>query len=626
MLLCTSLSYSKEYHELLSPDRKVKLELFNKNDSVMFSFSYNGKAVFGKSPLGLEYNNYDLSVNSTFDFIGSKKHSEVWTPVCGKEKSVLDEYVEYVFMVRKNASVGLGYKIIFKLYNDGFGYRFSFDNASDIYINKEITRLNFQRNYTYWSYNHERHPLGPVERDKDYIRTIYTPTVLKFQEDEYLAIHEAAIEHFEPFTINATSTDFSMSFDFKYSGFNGTKETSWRTFIIADRVGGLVESNLIENMNEPCKIKDTSWIRPGKCVWDWRVNGYKSKSDSFEYSLNTISHKRFVDFAEKYNIQYMMVDANWYGDEFSKESNPSESIQGIEIPEFIEYARNKNIGVILYLNDIAAKRYGIEKILKQFAEWGAVGVKYGFMKGSEEEKARYTMEVIKLCAKYKLMVIFHDKMTPLNGENRTWPNLMSKEMVFATADTKYIMYPETPINSILVNMIAGPIDPAYGMFNLNEAHLRDKVRTILLGTVVGELAKFISVYSGWMVLPDAPEEYMRKPELLECIKNIPPCFDEFKVLDAELDEYLVVARKSGEDWFIASLTNREARTVEVDMSFLNAKAKYDAIIYSDDKDSHFIYNKESYAVRNVNAVNSDDKIKIRMAPGGGNVIYLKRIN
>lgn len=608
-----------------SPNKKVVIRLSDNKGEIRFGLKHNNKTIFDNSLIGLEYNKYDLTVNTSINLIDKKSNSETWKPVYGKTEFVRNNYNEYRIEVRKNASISLSYQIQFRIYDDGFGYRYIFDNKSDVNIDRELTMLNFKRNYTHWSYNHEQHPMGPINRKSQQVEKIYPPMVLKFNEESYLAIHEANIEWFEPFSINASNKDYDLSFDFNYSKFKGKQHTSWRAFILSDRVGGLVESNLLVNLNEPCKIEDTSWIKPGKTVWDWRVCGYESKIDGFKYGLNTVSHKRYVDFAAQNNIQFMLVDADWYGHEFSKDSDPTQPIGDVDIVGFIKYAKAKNVDVILYLNDVGANNFGLERVLKQFVEWGAVGVKYGFMRGSEEEKARKTRNVIELCAKYKLMVVFHDKMTPLNGEERTWPNMMSKEMVFATADTKYIMYPETPVNSLLVNMIAGPLDASYGIFDLNTAHNRDKVRTLQLGTVVGELAKIIATYSGWMILPDAPEAYVEKPELLACIRDIPASFDELKVLDAKLDEYVTIARRDNQDWFIASLSNRNARELEIDLSFLPDTIKYEAIIYSDDANSHFVNKKEAYKVLELKNVTNKSKIKATIAPGGGHVVQLKAI-
>ena len=255
---------------------------------------------------------------------------------------------------------------------------------------------------------------------------------------------------------------------------------------------------------------------------------------------------------------------------------------------------------------------------------GAVGVKYGFMQGSWEDKVRHTRKVVELCAKYKLMVDFHDNPVPPSGDMRTWPNLVTKEFCFAQADGKRCYFPETAVSSPFINMLAGPIDYTNGWFDLNSAQSRVHVVVDIPGTVAAEVAKLIVVYSGLMVLPDSPEEYLKKEDLFDCVRKMPAQFEGFQVLDGKIGEFISVARKAGKDWFVGSLTNRDERTIEIDFNFLPKGQNYKATFYEDTNDTHFLNNKESYRIKELE-LNSDSKIKIRMAPGGGNAIYLKKI-
>ena len=185
----------------------------------------------------------------------------------------------------------------------------------------------------------------------------------------------------------------------------------------------------------------------------------------------------------------------------------------------------------------------------------------------------------------------------------------------------YEYFPEKSVTSSFVNMIAGPLDMCNGWFDLNRAHSRVKVFEEIPGTVAAEVAKLIVVYSGWMILPDSPEEYLKKDDLFDCIRKMPPQFDGFKVLDGKIGEFITVARQAGDNWFIGSLTNREPRTLEIDFSFLPQERVYAATVYEDADDSHFLNNKEDYQIRKVN-IDSDTKLTIKLAAGGGCAIYL----
>jgi alpha-glucosidase len=224
------------------------------------------------------------------------------------------------------------------------------------------------------------------------------------------------------------------------------------------------------------------------------------------------------------------------------------------------------------------------------------------------------------------MVNFHDNPIAPSGDRRTYPNLITKEFGHSQADAKKSYFPETAVNQPLINMIAGPLDLCNGWFGLTNAHKEGRPRVFeeIPGTVVAEVAKLITIYTGCAVLPDSPEEYSKKDDLFDLIRKMPAQYDRFKVLDAKLDEFVCIARKSGDDWFIGSLTNRDVRTLSLDLSFLPKNEKYEATICNDADDSHFLTNKESYSI-NKKLVSSENKLSVKLAAGGGNAIFLKRI-
>ncbi|GAA4296802.1 glycoside hydrolase family 97 protein [Aestuariibaculum suncheonense] len=587
---------------------------------------HKGDTLIKPSALGLEVKDTDFTENVSLSGFSEKGFDETWTTINGKQLTVRNYYNEYNIKVEQLHDPQQFYNIIFRVYNDGFAYRYNFPIEAvrdSLLISKEVTDIRFNSDFTYWATNGEHHNLGPVVRSEQKMEAITPPVVMQFGPKRFMAIHEAEIVEFAPFTVNASSDHHSFSFNTSYSKRNIAFKTSWRTFMLGDHAGDLVESDLLVNLNEPCKIDDPSWIKPGKSLWDWRVWGYKTQ-DSYEYGLNTESHKRLIDFAAENSIQYLLIDADWYGEEFNENSDPTSAREGINIEECMEYASAKHVGIILYLNDVGAKRFGLERVLKQFSDWGAIGVKYGFMTGSPEDKVKQTRRVVELCAKHKLMVNFHDYPIPPSGDRRTYPNLVTKEFCHAQADGMRSYFPETAVNQVLINMIAGPIDATNGWFDLNHAHSRVRVFHEIPGTVVAEVAKLITNYSGWMVLPDSPEEYTKKEDLFECVRSMPAQFDSFQVLDAKLDEFVCVARKSGEDWFVGSLTNRDSRSLTMDLSFLSNGKRYEATIYEDAQESHFMNNKEAYNIRK-ERVNSESELTVHLASGGGNAIYFKDI-
>ncbi|MDX1285845.1 MAG: glycoside hydrolase family 97 catalytic domain-containing protein, partial [Draconibacterium sp.] len=323
----------------------------------------------------------------------------------------------------------------------------------------------------------------------------------------------------------------------------------------------------------------------------------------------------------KNNVDFLLMDADWYGPEFSEDSDPTKSNSEIDIEENFSYAKEKGVGILLYLNDVGAKKFGLERVLKQFHEWGAAGVKYGFMTSGGQAKVLQTRKVIELCAKYKLTVNFHDNPIPPSGDERTWPNVITREYCHSQADAKYSYYPETAVSAAFINLLTGPIDMCSGWYGFEGNEVRPKVFRFIPGTVASENAKLVVFAGGLSVMPDTPEEYMEKSDMFDFIKNLPNTFDEIKVLDGHMESFITMARRAGENWYIGSLATREPQNLEIKLDFLEKGKKYKAFLYEDAKDTHFVKNREAYQIRIAN-VDAESVLKVWLAPGGGNAIRI----
>lgn len=608
--------------KLLSPNKKTETNLSLNDESMSLYLIFKGDTLVKELQLVLSNDEKNLLQDVEIVEKTNTTFNEKWETVNGKNLTVLNHYNSSVYKLKNSAEEEFSLEV--KVYDEGFAYRFLF--AEGFKNIEEKSTIQFNEDLTFWAYNGEYHNVGPVKLSTYKKEVVRNPVTFETSNKKYFAIHEAAIFEHAPFVLknNPQENSFSLSQVLETDG--KVSKSSWRVFILGSRPGDLIESNLLVNLNEPCKIEDVSWIKPGRAMWDWRVWGYIAE-DGFEYGLNTKSHKRFIDFAAENNIQHLLIDADWYGPEFSDESDPTTTREGVDIEECLRYAKEKGVGVILYLNDVAAKKFGLERILKQFSEWGAVGVKYGFMQGNWKEKVQNTRRIVTLCAQYKLMVNFHDNPVPPSGDRRTWPNLITKEFGHSQSDAHRSYYPETIVTTTFVNMLAGPLDLCNGWFALNSAFGNGRVKVFeeIPGTVAAEVAKLIVVYGGCFVLPDAPEEYLKKKDLFECIKNMPAHFDSYSVLDGEIGEFISVARASGDEWFIGSLTNHEARTLEFNFDFLDADKKYVATFYEDANNTHFQNNKEAYKIRKDVPLEKGNIEKIKLAPGGGNTIWIRPV-
>jgi hypothetical protein len=621
-ILFNASALAQEY-QVLSPDGNLKVEFSLHDGKPSYSLSFGNEKPIINSQLGVLLDNpflEDLKIIGSNTIEINEDYEMLWW----KNREIVNHCNELTIHLKETSENPKKLDIIFRAYNDGMALRYGFPEQKylkDFTIIEDLTEFTFDDDYYWWSANGERDNLGPMSINifKD---PVFTPLVLQYSNDLYLGILEAAIYDFSNFRIKKAPKPNTFQCDLQGSSAAHTgMRTSWRAILVGKRPGDLVESNLLVNLNPPCKIEDTSWIKSGTTMWDWRVWGYIAP-DGFVYGLNTPSHKRLIDFAAENNVDFLLMDADWYGPEFSENSDPTQSNNEIDIEDNLRYAKAKGIGIILYLNDLGASRFGLERVLKQFHDWGAVGVKYGFMKGEGQEKVLQTRKVIEMCARYKLMVNFHDNPIPPNGDERTWPNVFTREYCHSQADAKYSYYPETAVSASFINMLTGPLDMCNGWYGFEGSEIRPKVFKFIPGTVAAENAKLTVIFSGLSVLADAPENYIKKSDLFDYIKHLPDRFDEFRVLDGDIESFITVARRSGEEWFIGSLTNREPRTLKLKLDFLKPGVKYNAFIYEDAPETHYISNREAYQTRQL-IIDSNTTLILKLAPGGGCAIRIE---
>jgi alpha-glucosidase len=283
------------------------------------------------------------------------------------------------------------------------------------------------------------------------------------------------------------------------------------------------------------------------------------------------------------------------------------------------------VGVWLYLNDVAGTNYPIEETLAQYEEWGATGVKYGFMNGNAQQKNRKTQEITALCAKHHLMVDYHDYPVHPFGQMRTWPNAVTREYCKAQLDGRQIFQPKTFVTSAFVNMVAGPIDQNNGFLELHQGRTTRKDNNQEVpSTVTGEIARTLITWSGATVIPDIPEYYEKYPSLLEFLSAEKQPWQESITLAGEIGEYIVMARQNKDgDWLIGAATNEDARTLTVPLDFLPKRGKFTATISTDADDTHYQTNRETLRTEAPKAVTRKSVIELPLAPGGGACVLIR---
>lgn len=275
------------------------------------------------------------------------------------------------------------------------------------------------------------------------------------------------------------------------------------------------------------------------------------------------------------------------------------------------------------MNDVGGKKYPIEKTLRQYGEWGAAGIKYGFMNGTPEEKNHWTQKITRLCAENKLLVDFHDGPVHPYGQMRTWPNAVTREFCHAQLDAHRVFEPKTFVTTVFVNMLAGPVDMNNGMFDLRQGPTtRIDESQPVPSTLVSETARTLITFSGVTILPDIPEMYHKYPELLNFISAEKMPWKESKTLSGKIGEYIVMMRETADDYLVAAVTNEEERTLSIPLSFL-PDGTYHAQLILDGDDAHYLTNRESYQVK-VLKVKPSDNVSVKLAAGGGACLRISK--
>lgn len=611
----------------VSPDGKVAIELIqSEGEGLSYMLAADSKVLIETSPLGFLLETGVAIPTPDWKIVKTSREtvSGEWRPVWGKRQVVTDNYQELIIdMEGPEASFPGKLQIVVRAYNDGIAFRYVIPEGGEESVNvvAELTAYHFADNYTAWFYNGEYHNIGPEKLTESKGKRLPVMTV-KADDSHYLAIHEADLSMGAPLVLKSEEGEKAFHVaSFPESLFPGYT-SAWRVVLYGATPGKMVDSHLIELLNpDPLPMYDFSWVKPGMAVWDWRIDG--AIWEDFTYSMSYPSWIRMVDFAAEQGFCYLVLDANWYGPEFEVDSDPLIGDKARDVQKLITYGKEKGVGIWLYLNDVGGRQYPIEETLKQYGDWGAAGVKYGFMQGSPEERNHRTRKITELCAQNKLLVDYHDGPVHPYGQMRTWPNAVTREFCHAQLDAHRVFIPETFVTTVFVNMLAGPLDMNNGMFDLRQGNTtRVDENQPVPSTLVSEAARTLIVFSGVTILPDIPEYYRKYPVLLEFLSAQRMPWVESKTLAGEIGEYIVMMRQTEEAWLVAAATNESAREIELPLDFL-PEGKFKATVVEDGEDAHYLTNRETWKATE-KQVTQNDIIKLRLAPGGGSCLLFTR--
>jgi alpha-glucosidase len=573
------LAPGAEALEIKSPDGKlaVAVEVRSCGDKpgcLFYRVNYRGRTVLADSQLGLTLADAP-PLEQGFQIVSSNtsSHDETWKPVCGERSQYRDHYEQLLLDLQDNQSPPRKLQLIFRVYDEGAAFCYNFPQQPALpqfTISAENTRFQFTGDHTVWAvytaqgdYAGIRKPGGamPLSKIKPGLER---PLPVRIADDLYAALGEARLVdfarmkfHLAPGLQNALESllDGPVIVKTPY-------RSPWRVVMVADCPGKLLENNgIFLNLNEPCAIPDTSWIKPGKVIRD--------------VTLSTAGGKACVDFCAARNMQYVLFDAGWYGKESDRHSDASKvnvaskdapGKQRLDLPGVIAYGKSKGIGVILYVNHVALEQQ-MDEVLPLYEQWGVAGVKFGFVNVGPQKWTDWLNEGARKCAARRLMLDVHDEYRP-SGYTRTYPNWMTVEGIGGNEE-----FP-TPIHNATLpfsRFLVGAADYTFCWYSnrLKNSHAH-------------QLAISVIFYSPWTVLYwyDRPQQYRGEKEL-EFWDGLPTVWDDTRVINGRIGEYVTVARCKGRDWWVGTIHAVKNGPLAIPLGFLEPGKKYTATIYSD---------------------------------------------
>ncbi|MBX9853631.1 MAG: glycoside hydrolase family 97 protein [Cytophagaceae bacterium] len=640
-----SMGQANTTYNIKSADQKTEVTLaLNQDQALSYSVRYLGKDVLFPSTLGVEFKTGGL-FEKNLSIISSKNNTgkETYDLYSGKSSKATAEFNEISFVLQEKAGMKRKLEVVFRVYNEGVAFRYQFPQQ------EKMKTIEIIRENNVFCLKHDPTLMWPMIvpnfttsyedfYDKKLLNNIHPdflmamPLTMQIPDGPHICITEAALNDYAGSYIKKIK-DQNNKLTTVLSPLPGGKgiavkakpghKSPWRVIMIGENAGDLIESNLIYHLNDPNVLQDVSWIKPGKCAWDWWSEAMV-KNQSFTGGMNTQTMKYFIDFASEFKLEYMLIDAGWSGKHDDTLQDMTKPIAEINMKEIIEYAKGKNVGIILWVNWKCVKNQ-MDKAFPVYQQWGVKGIKMDYMDRDDQEMVNFYLQVVKKAAENKLMVNMHGAHKP-SGLSRTYPNLMTYEGIRGMEYNKWAR--TTPTHHVTIpftRMLAGPMDVTPGVFrNVTEEDFVSQGREAMaIGTRCSQLAMFVVYESGLQSLCDYPDAY-RGQKGVELLKVVPVSWDETRVLAGEVGEYIIIARRKGDDWFIAGMTNETEREVLVPMSLVWNK-KFQVTIYQDGKKARSQPTDVTVETKETGTGPEQFSYVAKMVSGGGFVIHFKAI-
>ncbi len=632
LFLAGSLIAGDKTFNIQSPDNRISVTVVT-GAKTTYSVKVDGKEILAPSPLSLTVNGKILGENTKVKKNKQVTVDEKISPVLKTKCAVIRNHYNQLAL-----SFSDQFGLVFRVFNEGVAYRFTTAFPGEITVDAEQVTYQFAGDNQIWfpeeesfqSHN-ERLYKHLAVKDIGDSRFCSTPALVEVPEGIRLAISESHLEDYAGLWLKGTGSN-TLKGIFpgyplevqqrndrdvvvtRHAGWlaktAGTREFPWRIMAVAYNDGELITNQLVYLLSKPTSLEDTSWIKPGKVPWDW-WNANNITGVDFRAGVNTNTYKYYIDFAADNGLEYVVLDEGWY-----KLGNIMQLSPDINMDELAAYAKKRNVGIVLWavwksLDD------KLVEALDQFEKWGIKGIKVDFMQRDDQWMVNYYYRVAKEAAKRKILVDFHGAYKPC-GLNRQYPNVITGEGVRGLENSKWSadITPEHDVTLPFIRMWAGPMDFTPGaMINATKSDFKAVFnKPMSQGTRCHQMAMYVVYESPLQMLADNPVHYQKEAECFDFIKKVPTVWDETRVLEAKTGQYILLARRNGNKWYLGGMTNWDARELTVDLSFLETGKNWSAEIVQDG------INADRNAVdykKITRTVKSGDKITLKMAPGGG---------
>ena len=644
-LFATLATTAKNSYQLTSPDGKLKVNVTTAG-GVSYAVSYDGVELLSPSPVSMTINNgKQVLVGSQVKNAKISSHQGIIKALFYKKNEIQDNYNQL------QLELGNNFSLVFRVYNEGMAYRFLSAQKKDFRVEKEQASFNFAKDWeTYIPYvttngsveqqfdnsfeNPYTHtPLSKVRPEK----LSFLPFMVEADKNVKMVITEADLENYPGLYVqhaggqNLKGVLAPYPKDIQQGGHNelqllvksrenflakakAHQAFPWRIISVSSEDKDIQNNDMVYRLASPSRFTDTQWIKPGKVAWDW-WNDWGVYNVPFKAGVNTQTYKYYIDFASKHGIEYVILDEGWA---VNKKADLFQVVPEINLPEIVNYAKSKNVGIILWAGYYAFDR-DMEHVCKYYSEMGVKGFKVDFINRDDQLAVDFLYRSAAMAAKYHLVVDFHGIYKP-TGLNRTYPNVLNFEGVAGLEQNKWSTmekYDQVDFDVLLPfgRLVAGQMDYTQGaMLNGTQSSYRcSNTEPMSQGTRCHQLAEYAVFFSPLNMLCDSPTHYEQNEECADFIAKFPVVWDETLPLDSKMGEYVAVARRSGSNWYVGVINNWTARDLTLNLSELKIGGREVRIV----RDGP---NAEKIAADHLHermTVPANGEIKIHLAPGGG---------